>query len=492
MNRANKGRQSGVYIIAVAMSLVVMLAVVGLGVDASRLYLAKRQMQSVVDSAALATARLFLLNPDLPVDSARSAAVALVKENLRRLSFSEAQIASVFNGDVSDGDRLSVCFQENGACGNDPAGTSPLRGLYVSANLTVNVPTTILGAVPFVSHVSQVNASALANNLKLLVYMVLDASGSMMDNNSGIVPPPGCPTCNKRGLAMKYAAKEFASGFLPADVAGLVIFSQNLSGSELPETNADGTVNWTNVTANYGNDAIVSFNALDMDYNNRNALLTNIEGIDLSNLGKQTNIGAGIQLGASGLNGFGDPAGTLKLLIVLSDGRPSSYSPLRAINAGPRQLPVSCGAEALMLPNDASRTVKLQMLDAIYESDLARVRRNLVYTIGLGDPDPGVQTPFQTIDTSTDGGALKPILMQRIANDQTLMRSPEPVPGWSPFDAAYPRDFPCKDTNPRVPSGADIIGLPNGRYLPAASGQDLLEAFWEIAKMRTTLGQLPL
>ena len=476
-----KSDQAGAYIVVVAISLVAMLALVGLSIDAARLFLVKRELQSTVDAAALSTARLFLLDPSIAYNTARSRANDLIGENLRRLGFSQSEIDRILSGD--NGQKIQICFQANGACGADPSDPN-LKGLHVSSYLTTQVPTTILGAVPFVQHSTLVSASALADNLKLVVGMVLDVSGSML---SGITPMPGCPSCNQRGEAMIYAATEFVDGLLPVDIAGLVIFGQNLWGSDpSPGSGPD----WSIVAANYSNDANLSYNSQYMTPTNRSDLKLKINGLWPVIDDTQTNIGAGIQAAQQHMAGINAP-GALKLMIVLSDGRPTAYYPLTAIGAGPRPLPASCNLEPLMQPPspDATRKVKLQMIDAIYESDRARLQNILVYSIGLGPADPDLSSPFQTLDNSGNGGALKPFLMERIANDQVLMRLPTPVPGWAPYDPAYPREFPCK---PTIPGGAQIVGRPNGRYLSAESGQELLEAFWEIAKMRTTLGKLPL
>ena len=216
-----------------------------------------------------------------------------------------------------------------------------------------------------------------------------------------------------------------------------------------------------------------------------------------------TDIGSGIWRANTLLDsaGGGD-ANILKLIVVVTDGAPngstSNYLPITWWNVGERpRVALSddicenhpLWGTLLSYSNSSNSAVqndrrqRLRALDAIIESDLSRENGYVVYSIGVGQEDSNLLSPFQNIDNLS---GLKRFLLRRIANDQSAMRLAQPFPDpevFTPLDPTYPWDFPC------VPQGAAIATKPRGQYLLANSGSALIAAFREVASVRSRFQQ---
>ncbi|MES3004213.1 MAG: pilus assembly protein TadG-related protein, partial [Pseudomonadota bacterium] len=87
MRRTTRRSQQGAVIVTVALLLLLLLGFVGFAMDFGRLFIVKSELQTAMDSCALAAAQELDLQPSA-VDRARSA--GLTAGNLNRVNFQSA------------------------------------------------------------------------------------------------------------------------------------------------------------------------------------------------------------------------------------------------------------------------------------------------------------------------------------------------------------------------------------------------------------------
>ncbi|RMG45487.1 MAG: hypothetical protein D6719_00205 [Candidatus Dadabacteria bacterium] len=235
----------GIFMIIVAAGAVALVALIGLAVDCANIYLTKRQVQTVVDSAALAGGRILVFQIDATIDDVKARMVNLARENLAKMNFSQEDI-----------DRIAP-DPEGGlppSCDSEEAINSALC-ISVAENrqeLQIAMRTMpqlhFIHILPGISKFLEVSAAAKAVNTKLQVVLVLDVSWSMGE------PVPNPPAgCWNRLCAAQYAANKFLDMMLPFDEAAIVTFSSNYSDDIRPPVTAAQMLN------NYSNDARVEY-----------------------------------------------------------------------------------------------------------------------------------------------------------------------------------------------------------------------------------------
>ncbi len=198
MSETSRRRERGIAVMLTAITLVVIVPVVGLGIDASLLYLAKAKLASSCDAAALAAART--LNRGLTL------AEQGLNARARALAFFDANFPSGYLN--STGRTREVVVAET---------AYRLRTVTVTA--TTTQPVFFMRALGY-STVS-IGASGKANRRDVNLMMVLDRSGSM--STSGSCTP------------MKDAAQDFLKYFANGrDRLGLITFSSSYSLAVAP------------------------------------------------------------------------------------------------------------------------------------------------------------------------------------------------------------------------------------------------------------------
>ena len=188
--RRTRAREKGFVWIFTAMTMIIIVPMIGLAIDASILYIVKAKLQGAVDGAALAGARALArgANGAAQIASAQTAAQAYVKLNIPDgYLLSTNLVVSVPTVD------LSVAFQ---------------RKVSVTAN--VDSPALFMRYVGV--NLSTVNAVAQAVRRDVNIVMVVDRSGSLTASGS----------C----AAVRAAAVNFVSKFSNLrDNLGLVTFA---------------------------------------------------------------------------------------------------------------------------------------------------------------------------------------------------------------------------------------------------------------------------
>jgi len=513
--RERRTGERGIYLPLAVGGFFLVLTFVGLAVDTARLYRAKIELQQAVDAAAVASARLLVSSPGatLAADAGRAYqdSVAIITSNLLAAGYSAETVADM--RDRQDGHLISACTGLNGACCYTPGQTfacSVTAGeerRYIEISARLRQPTLLLGFLPGIAQSTFISSRGTIENLKMQAILVLDSSWSMNEGWGG--------SGQTKGGSLKIAAKAFVDTLLPFDELAVVKFSavgdgQAVSMDDYEPFNT--TQNRTLLRAGYANDSQRIFPAPNNQANllqigagatgvaNKSQAKSAIDSLTFSG---NTDIGSGVWRAKTLLDGASTGnTNILKLILLVTDGAPygveNNYLPLTWWTVGERpRLPLpnpNCVGHplwpALLRPTlcDGSNNVslcqnnrrqRLRMLDAIIESDLARDAGYVVYSIGAGIEDNKLSSPFQN---SENTATLKRFLLRRVANDQTAMRQLVPFPDpedFLPPDPAYPWDFPC------VPTGQELGAKPVGQYLVADNNQALLDAFLQVAAVRS-------
>ncbi len=248
-------------------------------------------------------------------------------------------------------------------------------------------------------------SNAASQKRPVAVVLVLDISGSMNDTIKG--------TKKTKLDALKSAAQTFVNSFDEAkDVFSLVTFSDNSSvpyvlakpfskatlNQKITNLSADG---WTNT---------------DSGVKAANGQLDNIASV----------VGPGYDA-------------YLKVIVLITDGAPNR-------NNG-SNYPNSC----------PSNYNKKDIVYPILESDKARSKGTVVFSIGIGQQDSNTFDAFQTQPTDSDPGQslIKRVMLHRLAND----------PSSGASDPSFPSG--C------FPDYKQISDKPLGRYLESTDPNDI-------------------
>ena len=217
--------ESGATLVLGIFSLVFIIPMVGLTVDAAVLYVVRSQLQAAVDGAALAAARALNLgaNANVQATSGKQNAVNWFYANFPAGSWASSNtVLSTSNVTVAD----------------DP-NNAYLRTVTIAA--TTSAPTYFMRW--FGVNSVTVAATGTASRRDVVIMMVLDRSGSMCK--------PGAAPCSGSSAtpcgAMITAAKQFAGQFAPGrDRIGLVSYSDGTYIHSAPTTDFQTVLGYTN------------------------------------------------------------------------------------------------------------------------------------------------------------------------------------------------------------------------------------------------------
>jgi Flp pilus assembly protein TadG len=191
--RIHNLKERGIAVIMTALTLVFLIPIVGLGIDAGLLYLAKAKLTSACDAGALAAARS--LNRGLTLADQEANATN------RALSFFDANYPPGF-------------LQSSSRTRNVTVSETAYRLRTVIVTATSVQPVYFMRLLGY--NTVTIGATGRANRRDVNLMMVLDRSGSMANSNS----------CEP----MKTAAREFLTYFANGrDRLGLITFSSSYS-----------------------------------------------------------------------------------------------------------------------------------------------------------------------------------------------------------------------------------------------------------------------
>jgi Flp pilus assembly protein TadG len=516
-------RERGVYIVFLGLTFLALLAIVGLAIDAAKLYRTKVELQSAVDAATVAGDHLLVTQPTMLFSEVRTRVAEVFKENLHSMKIDSSQIDDILANTAPQS--FNVCFNDpnsSQACSADPTDTNAKRR-YIQVIAAVTQPTLILGVIPGFTKSNLVVAQSLAENLKLQILLVVDVSGSMDDDF-------GTGANKKKKIdALHIAGTDLVNTLLGFDELGIVTFSVDMTGSDdtvaytpNDEPLADAN-NWSRVLGNFLNDADNPLALTQVEntgpIDNRPLMKSKINALMPL---QGTDTGAGLRMARKIFDSTPLPPKTIRIIVVATDGATNSGAPLTWFNVGDtrpapfgigvpdygpgstssndRPLnrpfltpPRICNSPFLPITNmgrpNGLTLQRLRFLDTIIEADQARDSGNLIWAIGLGDPDLDNNSPFQNFGDDL----LKLPLLTRIANDQEQMplrslATPQPTPRWvvpTP-NPSYPWDFPC------IRSGQTLKNDSKqkvGKFTLASDAAALSEAFKNIATIRIKVTQ---
>lgn len=246
-----KRGESGNSLFIGTLSLVMLIPLMGLTIDASFLYAAKARLQAAVDGASLGAARALNLGNTLQSQQVNAAQNAV---NWFYANFPPGTWST-------SGTSMSTSGYTNTNAGfaspnvNIFPDTNNPQLDHVNVTASTKVPTYFMKWFGVQS--TTLNAVSYATRRAVVVMMVVDRSGSMCAVN-GVIPG-GQPPCNKSNAgsacaAMISAAKQFTGQFAEGrDYIGMVTFSGNTyvvpnSGGTtgVPDQNFQATLGYTN------------------------------------------------------------------------------------------------------------------------------------------------------------------------------------------------------------------------------------------------------
>jgi len=251
-----KRGESGVSLILGTVSLVMIVPLLGLSVDASFLYAAKARIQAAVDGASLGAARALNMGNTLVSQQTNAAqnAVNWFYANFPPGTWSTSGTV-MSNGGVTENDAGGY-YSTN--VNIFPDATNPQLD-HVDITASTKVPTWFMkwfGLGP-----TTITAVSHATRRAAVVMMVVDRSGSMCAVN-GVAKPQPCSIASNGSAcqAMIDAAKQFTGQFAEGrDYIGMVTFSSNTyvvvpagKTAGIPDQNFQTTLGYTN---NFGTGA---------------------------------------------------------------------------------------------------------------------------------------------------------------------------------------------------------------------------------------------
>lgn len=218
-----KNRESGMALILTALTLPVLIAFVGLSVDAGIAYAIRVRLSAAMDSAALAAGRALNLGSD--VASAQTSAIAAATK------FFNANFPPGYMQTNPDTRSLTATFTQQQDGNGNPNGV-----LVISVTGSVNAPTYFVQILGLRS--IKVASTGTATRKGMVMSLVLDRSASMgtRDTSAGTIPASitsGSSSCE----SMVYSAIQFIGNFTPYDYVGMVSFDYTAHNSYAPSTN---------------------------------------------------------------------------------------------------------------------------------------------------------------------------------------------------------------------------------------------------------------
>ena len=244
-----KRGESGNSLFIGTLSLVMLIPLMGLTIDASFLYAAKARLQAAVDGASLGAARALNLGNTLHSQQVNAAQNAV---NWFYANFPPGTWST-------SGTSMSTSGYTNTNAGfaspnvNIFPDTNNPQLDHVNVTASTQVPTYFMKWFGVQS--TTLNAVSYATRRAVVVMMVLDRSGSMCAVNGVSKPQPcGKASAGSACQAMINAAKQFTGSFAEGrDYMGMVTFSSNTyvvpnSGltNGIPDQNFQTTLGYTN------------------------------------------------------------------------------------------------------------------------------------------------------------------------------------------------------------------------------------------------------
>jgi len=346
--------QKGQVIILLAVGFMALLAFLGLAVDITMLYVTKENLQTSVDSAALAAAN------KLP-DQSKAITTAYTYMRLNNYTYDPSS------------NPLTITF---------PSTNPPKKVISVSA--TTAYTYTFLRLFGWQS--TQVSAAGEGESAPLDVYLVLDLSGSMVfdtvkpANWATAYPYYSASTCGTQYPKTSTGANNaWNDSSCVAKWCNFARTCDPLDGHIKPA--AKSFVDKLSTT--YDRIGLVSYDdrgdfhvTLTSDFNSVKTAIDNLNAY--AGTGYSTNTGDGIMFAQQHLNSEGRPEAVLSI-VLMSDGRANTYRS----GTGCTPCPPSCGSCTTITTCNycqASMDWATKHAQFAYNNNEA-----VIYTIGFGD-----------------------------------------------------------------------------------------------------------
>ncbi len=262
-----ESREKGVSLILGIISLVMIIPMLGLSVDAGILYASKARLQSAVDGASLAAARALNLGQTIQEQTANA----------------QQNAVNWFYANFPAGNWSTSNTQMTTSSVTVTTGTN-VRSISVTASS--NVPTYFMKW--FNINSTTISAIGTASRRDVVIMMVMDRSGSMNSNNG----------CSNMRSAAKIFTGQFAAG---RDMIGMVEFGDTAWVDSSPTTDFQTVLGYTN---NSGSGSGL---------------------IDTINCNDNTNTPQALSLGYNELYKANLP-GAFNILMFFTDGIPNSMT----------------------------------------------------------------------------------------------------------------------------------------------------------------------
>lgn len=246
-----KRGESGNSFFVGGLSLVFIIPLMGLTIDASFLYASKARLQAAVDGSALGAARALNMGATLQSQQANAAqnAVNWFYANFPPGTWASSNTVMSTTGEVNSGSGFGSTGQSVHIY---PDSSNPQLD-HVDVTASTQVPTFFMRW--FGVQYTTLNVVSYATRRAAVVMMVMDRSGSMCAVNGVAKPQPcGKTSSGSACQAMINAAKQFTGQFAEGrDYIGMITFSSNTyiivpSGktSGVPDTSFQTTLGYTN------------------------------------------------------------------------------------------------------------------------------------------------------------------------------------------------------------------------------------------------------
>lgn len=235
---ARKRSESGMALVIAAILLPVVIAFVGLAIDAGIAYTVRARLSAAMDSAALAAGRGLNLGNDL--GTAQASAVAAATK------FFDANFPPGYLQTDPNSRHINASFNQQTDGHGNPNGV-----LEISITGSVGIPTyfsRILGV-----NSMTVSSTGTATRKAMVMSLVLDRSASMGSRNTSAgTIPPGINASSSSCESMVYSAIQFVNNFSPYDYVGMVSFDYTAHNDYTPSTNfkVSGSQGVVNAIAN--------------------------------------------------------------------------------------------------------------------------------------------------------------------------------------------------------------------------------------------------